>query len=80
MRPQAPEDGDEVRAEQIKKPSEVNRDDPSINVVELPPRSPTFKEQVYGPFSWCCIPCSLLIVILDWPNVRVCQGKVAPIT
>ncbi|KAF8555748.1 hypothetical protein OG21DRAFT_823742 [Imleria badia] len=43
-----PDDGDEVPAERIKKPSEVNRDDPNVNVVELPPRSPTFKEQVYG--------------------------------
>ncbi|KAI9573659.1 hypothetical protein HD554DRAFT_2310811 [Boletus coccyginus] len=43
-----PGNGNEVRAEQIKKPSEVNRDDPNINVVELPPHNPTFKEQAYG--------------------------------
>ncbi|KAN0087510.1 hypothetical protein V8E55_006131 [Tylopilus felleus] len=45
-----PHDGDEVRAEQIKKPSEVTQDDPNINVVGPPPQpeSPTFKEQVYG--------------------------------
>ncbi|KAH0831995.1 hypothetical protein J3R83DRAFT_12898 [Lanmaoa asiatica] len=43
-------DGNGVRADQIKKPSEVNRDDPNIDVVELPPHSPTFKEQVYGQF------------------------------
>lgn len=40
--------GREVRAEQIKKPSEVNQDDPNANAVEVPPHSPTFKEQVYG--------------------------------
>ncbi|KAG6377030.1 hypothetical protein JVT61DRAFT_1078 [Boletus reticuloceps] len=43
-----PDDGSEIRAEQIKKPSEVNQADPDVNVVELPPRSPTFKEQVFG--------------------------------
>ena len=43
-----PSDGKNVPADQIKKPSEVNRDDPNINVVELPPQSPTFKERVYG--------------------------------
>ncbi|KAF8442989.1 hypothetical protein L210DRAFT_1058753 [Boletus edulis BED1] len=43
-----PDAGSEIRAEQIKKPSEVNQADPDVNVVELPPRSPTFKEQVYG--------------------------------
>ncbi|KAF8843372.1 hypothetical protein BDN67DRAFT_964468 [Paxillus ammoniavirescens] len=44
----SPIDVKNIPAEQIKKPSEVNRDDPNINVVELPPKSPTFKEKVYG--------------------------------
>ncbi|KAF9242651.1 hypothetical protein BU15DRAFT_72764 [Melanogaster broomeanus] len=43
-----PGDGGEVRADQVRKPSEVVRDDPNINVVELPPQNPTFREQVYG--------------------------------
>ncbi|KAF9220889.1 hypothetical protein BS17DRAFT_713041 [Gyrodon lividus] len=47
----SPGDGGEVRADQIKKSSDVNRNDPNINVVELPPRSPTFKEQVYGTYT-----------------------------
>ncbi|KIK92963.1 hypothetical protein PAXRUDRAFT_829478 [Paxillus rubicundulus Ve08.2h10] len=46
--PTSPVDVKKIPADQIKKPSEVNRDDPNINVVELPPKSPTFKEQVYG--------------------------------
>ncbi|KIJ62550.1 hypothetical protein HYDPIDRAFT_41702 [Hydnomerulius pinastri MD-312] len=47
----SPGGGGEVRADQIRKPSEVNRDDPNINVVVLPPDSapkPSFKEQVFG--------------------------------
>ncbi|KAG9315844.1 hypothetical protein JVU11DRAFT_3493 [Chiua virens] len=48
QRASIPSDVRAIPADQIKKPSEVNRDDPNINVVELPPHSPTFKEQIYG--------------------------------
>ncbi|KAH7885432.1 hypothetical protein F5I97DRAFT_1928810 [Phlebopus sp. FC_14] len=44
----SPGDGGEVRADQIRKSSEVNRDDPNVNVVEVPQRKPSFKEKVYG--------------------------------
>lgn len=44
-----PGSGNEVPVDQIRKPEEVNRDDPNIRVVELPPqRKPSFKEKVYG--------------------------------
>ncbi|KAI6016250.1 hypothetical protein EDC04DRAFT_545539 [Pisolithus marmoratus] len=46
---QGPGSGYEVPLDQIRKPEEVNRDDPNIRVVELPPRrEPSFKEKVYG--------------------------------
>lgn len=45
----APASGNEVPVDQIRKPEEVDRDDPNIRVVELPPqRDPPFKEKVYG--------------------------------
>lgn len=45
----APGSGNEVPVDQIRKPEEVDRDDPNIRVVELPPqRDPPFKEKVYG--------------------------------
>ncbi|KAG0703752.1 hypothetical protein DFH29DRAFT_914866, partial [Suillus ampliporus] len=49
-------DGAHIPADQIRLPSEVDRNDPNINVVELPTekkQSPSFKEQVFGE----CISC-----------------------
>ncbi|KIO05413.1 hypothetical protein M404DRAFT_25541 [Pisolithus tinctorius Marx 270] len=44
-----PGSGHEVPLDQIRKPEEVDWDDPNIRVVELPPqRKPSFKERVYG--------------------------------
>ncbi|KAI6113409.1 hypothetical protein EDD16DRAFT_1709516 [Pisolithus croceorrhizus] len=46
---QGPGSGNEVPVNQIRKPKEVNRDDPNIRIVDLPPqRKPSFKEKVYG--------------------------------
>ncbi|KAG1825003.1 hypothetical protein EV424DRAFT_712475 [Suillus variegatus] len=47
----SPGDGAHIPADQIRNPSEVDYNDPNINVVEVPAekkRSPTFKEQVFG--------------------------------
>ncbi|KAG1790312.1 uncharacterized protein HD556DRAFT_1392715 [Suillus plorans] len=47
----SPGDGAHIPADQIRDPSEVDYNDPNINVVEVPAekkRSPTFKEQVFG--------------------------------
>ncbi|KAI6151383.1 hypothetical protein EDD17DRAFT_1636727 [Pisolithus thermaeus] len=42
-----PGSGNEVPVNQIRKPKEVNRDDPNIRIVDLPPqRKPSFKEKV----------------------------------
>ncbi|KAG1901327.1 uncharacterized protein F5891DRAFT_1028895, partial [Suillus fuscotomentosus] len=46
----SPGDGAHIPAE-IRNPSEVDYNDPNINVVEVPAekkRSPTFKEQTFG--------------------------------
>ncbi|KAG1780523.1 hypothetical protein EV702DRAFT_724748 [Suillus placidus] len=45
------DDGTHIPADQIRNPSEVDRNDPNIKVVEIPAektRSPSFKEQVFG--------------------------------
>ncbi|EGN98536.1 hypothetical protein SERLA73DRAFT_139032 [Serpula lacrymans var. lacrymans S7.3] len=45
----SPGDGSEVQAKpDIRKPSEVDMDDPNINVVVLPAEKPSFKQQVFG--------------------------------
>jgi hypothetical protein len=47
----SPDDGAHIPADQIRNPSEVDRNDPNINVVEIPAekkQSPSFKEQVFG--------------------------------
>lgn len=41
--------GHEIPADKIYRPEDVNRDDPNINVIELPPqKKPSFKEQILG--------------------------------
>ncbi|KAG2362949.1 hypothetical protein BDR07DRAFT_1330897 [Suillus spraguei] len=47
----SPGDGTHIPADQIRHPSEVDRNDPNINVVEIPAEKkppPSFKEQVFG--------------------------------
>lgn len=49
----SPDDGAHIPADQIRNPSEVDRNDPNINVVEIPAekkQSPSFKEQVFGEY------------------------------
>lgn len=44
-----PGPGHEIPADKIYRPEDVNRDDPNINVIELPPqKKPSFKEQILG--------------------------------
>lgn len=64
-------------ADQIKKPSEVHQDDPTIKVVEPSPHSPTFKEQVYGQSFF--VPHSLQ-VLNSFALIRLREGKVTLIT
>jgi len=46
----SPGDGSQIPADQIRHPSEVDRNDPNINIVEVPvdTKKPSFKEQVFG--------------------------------
>jgi hypothetical protein len=47
----SPGDGAHIPADQIRDPSEVDRNDPNINVVEIPAEKkppPSFKQQVFG--------------------------------
>ncbi|OAX44343.1 hypothetical protein K503DRAFT_852753 [Rhizopogon vinicolor AM-OR11-026] len=46
----SPGDGSKIPADQIHHPSEVDPNDPNLNVVEVPgdSKKPTFKEQVFG--------------------------------
>ncbi|KAL4064167.1 hypothetical protein V8B97DRAFT_1331107 [Scleroderma yunnanense] len=44
-----PDLGSEIPADQIYRPEEVNRDDPNIHIIELPPQKKlSFKEQMHG--------------------------------
>lgn len=46
-----PDLGHGIPADQIYRPEEVNRDDPNIRVVELPPpQEPSFKEKMHGMY------------------------------
>ncbi|KAJ8593932.1 hypothetical protein M405DRAFT_809957 [Rhizopogon salebrosus TDB-379] len=46
----SPGDGSHIPAQQIRQPSEVDPNDPNINIVEVPgdSKKPSFKEQVFG--------------------------------
>lgn len=46
----SPGDGSKIPADQIRRSSEVDRNDPNLNVVEVPgdSKKPSFKEKVFG--------------------------------